>query len=204
MNKLEELIKIARHQVYKRSFVDPAMAAGGGDPAAMGMDPSAMGAPPAAGGMDPAAMGGGEGGGGAPPADPALESRLAAIESQLAGGGGAAGGVGGGVEPIKPKIDVNVEMMQIKNMLAKIIDTMGIPVPAQEMTATPEKLTQMAMGSQASAGGAGAGGAPGGGAFPPIEPIGGGGGAAQVKSGRSLAELGNYASAIATVLKRNG
>jgi hypothetical protein len=77
------------------------------------------------------------------------------------GGGGAAGG-----GMIKPKIDINVEVMQIKKMLAKVIDAMGIPVPASDMVATPEDLTAMAQG-QGSAAGAGGGAS----SIPPISPI---------------------------------
>src|SRR5688572_9933352 len=109
MSKLSELIKIARYAVDKQAFVDAATAGGGGmppggDPAAMGMDPAAMG-------MDPAAMGGG----GAPPpaptgGDPALSAKLdqmmQLMQAQAGGAGGAAGG------QLKPKIDVNVALMQ--------------------------------------------------------------------------------------------
>ncbi len=48
---------------------------------------------------------------------PMIQSAVqAAMASQ---GGGAGGGMAGGVEPIKPKIDVNIELMQIKKMLAE-------------------------------------------------------------------------------------
>jgi len=169
MHKLRELIKLAETQRAKNAFVDPAAMGGmppGGappmDPAMMGgapMDPAMMGgAPP----MDPAMMGG------APPPPPGVtadEVRAIIQEAMGSMGGGAAGGGGGmaGGNMLKPKIDVNVEIMQIKNMLSKLIDAMGVPVPTQEMVATPEKLTAMAQG-----GGAGGGG---GSSIPPIEPM---------------------------------
>lgn len=120
--------------------------------------------------MDPMAMGGGmppmppEGGGGSDP-----ESIRAIIKEELAasgltGGGAAGAGPAGG---IKPKIDVNVELMQIKKMLAKVIDAMGISIPAADMVATPEDLNQMA------GGGAGAEGDPSQSPSPiqPIQPM---------------------------------
>lgn len=162
-----ELLKLARAHV-KSAFVpagdpsmggDPAAAAGGGAPP---MDPAAAGgAPP----MDPAAAGGG---GGDPLAmlQPMIQQ---AVQSAMASSGG--GGGGGGEAAIKPKIDVNVEIMQIKKMLAKIVDALGIQIPAQDMVATPEDLTQMAEGGPGhaamtpdSAGG-------GGGAIGQIQPM---------------------------------
>ena len=108
--RMDQLAAIADSILIKRAAVDAATlaggGAGGGDPAAMGMDPAMMGG-------DPAAMGGG----GAPPGPDPLEQRLAALEAQLAAGGGAAAG---GVEPIKPKIDINVEVMKMNKMLARI------------------------------------------------------------------------------------
>lgn len=174
---LKELLKIARASVAKRAFTDAATAAGmppggGGmpmDPAMMGggggmpMDPSMMGGMP----PDPSMMGGGAGGG--VTADEVRSIVMEAVQQSLGAGAGAGGAAGAG-GMLKPKIDVNVELMQIKNMLAKIVDALGIPVPAQDMVATPEKLTQMAMGG-------GTGGAGGGeqgmtqGAIPPIEPM---------------------------------
>lgn len=64
-DSISELIKVARYQLQKAGFVDPAMMQGGGMPpgGAPPMDPSMMGgAPP----MDPAMMGG------APPMDPSM------------------------------------------------------------------------------------------------------------------------------------
>lgn len=143
--------------------MDPAAAAqgdpaAGGDPAAMGGDPAAMGGAPPAGGGDPmAAL--------APMIQQMVQQAVAQQGGGGMGGGGTAGGMGGG---LKPKIDVNVEIMQMKKMLAKVIDAMGIPMPASEMVATPDDLNQMAAEQQ---GGAPAGGAPQGGAIPPIQPV---------------------------------
>lgn len=170
-----ELVALAKRSIQKRAFTDaaaltqgdPAAAMAGGMPGGMpgGMDPAMAGGmdPAMAGGMpmDPAMMGGMPPGmdpammGGMDPAMASmgagvdtggLEQRLATLESQLAAGGSTAGGA----EQIKPKIDVNIEIMQIKHMLAKIIDAMGISIPASQMVATPEALTQMAQSSAPS------------------------------------------------------
>ena len=155
---LAELLKMAKNSdgFGKRSFTDPAAMMGGGAPP--GGDPMAAmggGMPPA----DPAA-------GAAPPppgggADP-LQAIMDKLNQISMGGGGA-----GGAEPIKPKIDVNVEIMQMKNLLALICDKLGIPVPATSMVATPEKLTAMAQGQDAANGAA----APMQSAISPIEPM---------------------------------
>lgn len=159
-----ELIKVAEHELHmlerreKRAFIpvgDPSM--GGGQPGAGGP------------GGDPSQGGGG--GGGAPPADPAggggappmTEDMVRQIVQQaMMSNGGAAGAGGAGPASgaaIKPKIDVNVEIMQVKNMLAKLCDTLGVQIPAQDMTATPDKLMAMAQGqpTTSGAGGQGAG-----------------------------------------------
>jgi hypothetical protein len=156
----EELLGLAKEAENRKiAAVDAQTLMGGGDPAAMagGMDPMAagMGPPP-----------GEEMGGGGDTAG--LEMRLAALEQQLAAGGGAAGA--GGVEPIKPKIDVNVEIMQMKKLLARMADALGVQIPAAEMVATPDDLTQMANQEQ-QAGGAGGAGASPTSAIPPIEPM---------------------------------
>ena len=180
-----ELLKQARSYVghQKVAFVptgDPAM---GGDPAAGGgappMDPAmGGGAPPMGGGappMDPAA------GGGAPPEDPMaaiMPMIQQAVQQAMATQGGGAGGAPGEAA-IKPKIDINVEVMQMKKLLAKLCDAMGVQVPAAEMVATPDDLSQMAEGGPGAAAmtpdGGGMGGAPGGGAMggaiPPIDPM---------------------------------
>jgi len=167
------LLSQARGQV-KQAFVaagDPAM---GGDPAAAGgappMDPAAAGgAPmdPAMAGGDPAAMGG------APPMDPMAQIQPMidqAVQAAMASQGG--GAAGGGAGPaIKPKIDVNVELMQIKKLLARIADAMGVQIPAAEMVATPEDLGQMAEGGTGAPAAADGGAAGGGGALGSIEPI---------------------------------
>lgn len=182
-----ELIKVARASILgfdKRAFVpasDPGMGAGGGDPAAGG------GGDPAAGGGGGGGGGGGDpgaggGGGGDPMASlqPMIQQAVQQAMMQQGGGmGGGMGGAGGAAgQPLKPKIDVNVEMMQIKNMLAKICDQLGVQIPAQDMVATPDKLMAMSQGqpttSPAPGGGAGgAGGAGGGGAVGGMSPMGG-------------------------------
>jgi hypothetical protein len=53
-----------------------------------------------------------------------------------------------GVEPIKPKIDVNVEIMKMNKMIARIADSLGVQIPAAEMVGTSEDLTQMAQGQE--------------------------------------------------------
>lgn len=122
---------------------DPAAAAGGGAPP---MDPAAAGgAPP----MDPAAAGGAAppaGGGGDPMAALMPMIQMAVQQAMAASGGGGQSGPQAGGPGIKPKIDVNVEIMQIKKMLAKIVDAMGIHIPAADMVATPEDLNQIAQG----------------------------------------------------------
>jgi hypothetical protein len=180
---------------------------GGGGMPPPGMDPS-MGMPP------PPPDGGGGG-------DPAMTAKLDQILQALQGGAGAGAGQSGANQAgmLKPKIDVNVEIMQIKHMLAKIIDAMGIPVKAQEMVATPEKLTQMASQQQGSGQqDASMGGGPG--AIPPIPPMdgsgapgGGGGGMPKAGSYRergaaftydaaAMEAVGNKAAAIARFRKQ--
>jgi hypothetical protein len=70
-----------------------------------------------------------------------------------AGGGGGMGGEGGA---IKPKIDVNVALMQILKIQARIADALGIQIPASEMVATSGDLTQMATQQQNPMAGGGA------------------------------------------------
>lgn len=147
-----DLLRQARANVRsfnKLAFVaagDPSL---GGDPAAAGGAPPADpsmggGAPP----MDPSMAGG------APPVDPAaagggdpmavmMPMIQQAVQQAMASQGGGMQGAGPG---LKPKIDVNVEIMQIKKMLAKIVDALGIHIPAQDMVATPEDLNQIAQG----------------------------------------------------------
>ena len=146
------LLQEVREHLTKQSFVaagDPSMdpaAAGGmppGDPAAGGMPPG----DPAAGGMppgDPAA------GGGDPMAalQPVIQQMVQQAVTAQGGAGGAGGGGGGS---IKPKIDINIEIMQIKKLLAKLCDAMGVQIPASDMVATPEDLTEMAAGGPGAA-----------------------------------------------------
>lgn len=172
-HKLSALLAIAKDRTekaaqVKQAFVPTDAAAGGsgGDPAMAGgapMDPAMAG-----GGMDPAMMGG------APPMDPAMmggappaggggdpiEAFRAIVKEELAAAGmGSGGAAAGPAGQIKPKIDVNVELMQIKKMMARIADSLGVHIPAQEMVATPQDLMAMASG--------GGGGAP---AAPPAAP----------------------------------
>lgn len=163
------LIALAKQASSKQAFVPGDAAAGGamppgGDPAAAGgappMDPMAGGAPP----MDPMAAGGGD-----PMAalQPMIDQAVQAAVASQGGGAGGGAAAGGG---IKPKIDVNVEIMQMKKILAKISDALGIQIPAAEMVATPDDLNQMA--AQEQGGAPAPGGAPGGGsAIAPIDPI---------------------------------
>ena len=151
-----ELLRQARQsvkQLDKFAFVaagDPAMGApppggGGGAPpgGAPPMDPSMMGgAPP----MDPSMMGGAPPGGGDPMAMLMPAIQQAVQQAMAANGGGGQSGPQQGGPGIKPKIDVNVEIMQIKKMLAKIVDAMGIHIPVQDMVATPDDLNQIAQG----------------------------------------------------------
>ena len=180
-----ELLKMARQNV-KKAFVaagDPAM---GADPAMAGgappMDPAmAGGAPPmdpAAGGMpmDPAMMAGGMpdpamAAGGAMGGDPmaALQPMIdqsvqAALASQ--GGGAPAGGGGGGAKA--PKVDVGIELKDIKQQLAKLMDVMGITMTPSEVYGEEEQAPQDPMAAPAPAPEA-AGGALG--AINPIAPM---------------------------------
>lgn len=170
-----DLLSLVRQSLYKSAFVP---AGEGGDPAAAaGGDPMAAGGAPPGG--DPQAGGGGGAG-----IDPGMLQQMVQqqvqqqmMAGQQAGMGGAPGAGAPSGAPIKPKIDVNVELMQIKNMLAKICDHLQIPIPAQDMVATPDKLMAMSQG-QSTASGAqvgGQGGAQQGGAIPPIDPMQGAG-----------------------------
>jgi hypothetical protein len=71
-----------------------------------------------------------------------IGAKLDQILQALQGGGAQSGmNVGG---QIKPKIDVNVEIMKLNKMTARIADSLGVHIPASEMVATPGDLTQMA------------------------------------------------------------
>lgn len=202
MSKLKELLKIARHTVEKAAFVDAASAGGAGGGAPPGGDPAAMGG--AAPGGDPGAAAGG----GAPPPgqgggmDPGMIQQI--VQQTMAASGGGAGGAGG-ANALKPKIDTNVEIMQMKNMMAKLLDAQGVHIPAQDMVATPEKLQMMAQGQNPASGAqpGGAGGAGGGSAIPPIEPMqgaspgmaaAGGGGGGMPAPGGEKASMAKFAS----------
>lgn len=163
--------KLAR--LEKRSFVpqgDPAMSAGdpvaggggGGGAPPMGGDPMAGGgAPP----VDPMA-----GGGGGDPMAALMPMIQQAVQQAMAANGGGAGGGGAGAGGgLKPKIDINIEIMQMKKLLARIVDSLGIPVPAQEMVATEQDLNAMAQGGGQPGAAAGAGS--GQSAIPPIQPM---------------------------------
>lgn len=186
---------------YKSAFVDPAAAAGGG-------------APP----MDPAAMGGG----GAPPAPPApdpmmdqLMQRLAALEAASGSGGGAAG-AGGGAQGVKPKVDVNVVLMQILKVVTRIAEHAGVVIPPSDMVPTSQDLTQLSQMSQSGnfAGAAGGGGQAS--AIPPIDPMGaasfpqgggapaGGGDGGEKQSGaQRLANISNIAGSLGHLFRPN-
>lgn len=178
--KLLEQARQNVRQLNKMAFVaagDPSMGAAppGGDPAAAGgappMDPAAAGgAPP----MDPAAAGGAPPAGGGDPMAALMPMIQMAVQQAMAanGGGGGQSGPQAGGPGIKPKIDVNVEIMQIKKMLAKIVDAMGIHIPAQDMVATPEDLNQIAQGGAGFAAATPDGGKGGGlGQIAPIQPM---------------------------------
>lgn len=207
------LLQLARERMeqYKTSAVDAqTLMGGGGDPAAMaGGDPAAMGGGDpmaAAGGGDPMAAAGGGGGDVA-----ALQSRLAMLEQQIAAGGGG-GAAGGGVEPIKPKIDVNVTLLQMLKILAKIADAVGVQLSAAEMVATQEDLTNFAMNQSSGAGvgaGGGAAGATGKSAISPPSPIQGASpglakgahilGSAYEVNSKTMSEMGDRAAALAAM-----
>lgn len=152
--------------------MDPAMMGGappgGGMPP--GMDPAMMGGMPPGGAppMDPAMMGGAPPPPPPPPAiDPAMIQQMVddAVKKSTGGAGAGVGGGGG----LKPKIDVNVELMQIKHMLARLADALNVKIPAQDLVATPDKLMAMANGGDSGSGGGGGGA----GAIPPIGGISG-------------------------------
>ena len=169
--------------------MDPAMM--GGAPPGMppGMDPAMMGGMPPGGAppMDPAMMGGAPPPPPPPPAiDPAMIQQMVddAVKKSTGGAGAGAGAGAGGGGGLKPKIDVNVELMQIKHMLAKLADALNVKIPAQDLVATPEKLMAMANGGDATSGGGGAGSIPPIGGISGITPAGTPGGE---KSGYDLA-----------------
>ncbi len=191
--------RFAKTPNEKRGFVmggDPMMA-GGGDPMAGGGGAPPPGGPPPGG--DPMAGGGGPPPGGPPPGgdpmmgggpppggdpmmggggggDPmaALQPMIQQIVQQAMAAQGGAGGPTGAAPGLKPKIDINVEIMQVKKLLAKLCDAMGVAIPAADMVATPEDLNQIAEGGAGNAAmtpdGGGGGGGPS--AIKPIAPMG--------------------------------
>lgn len=149
MLKLLEL----RGKTAKAAFVDPGMVAGGGgDPAAAGMPPDAAAAPPP--GPDPAI------------AD--LSAKVDALASQFSSMGGAAGGAAG-ANTLKPKVDVNVTLLQILKITTLLAEAAGIQVPPSAMVPTSEGLSQLASMSQS--GDFSGVSQSGGGAISPIEPM---------------------------------
>lgn len=219
-----ELLKQAQ-QSLKRGFVSQETLGGGGAPP--GGDPAAAGGMPPGGappGGDPSMMGGGAppppagGGGGGP--DIMMMIQQAVQQAMMGAGGGAAGG---GAAGIKPKIDVNVTLLQILKILARIADTLGVQIPASEMVATQGDLTGFAQQQQTNPMGApqpgapppdGAGGA--GGPMAPPSPMEAMPGAAPGAMGKmshhiengsaidpsGLQQVGDRASAIAAIMAR--
>lgn len=218
-SQLLRMAKDAAVRLDKVGFVDPSAMAAGGPPSAAGGppggDPSGGGGgapPPGAGGPPPGAGGpppGADPSQGAPPAgalDPGTIQQIVQAVTQAGGGAGGAGGAAG----LKPKIDVNVELMQIKKMLARLLDNLGVQVPASDMVATSQDLMQMAQNPGAHPDAAAGGGA-GGSAISPISPIQGaspglaaGGGGHHHKSGEAagLEDSSERAQAIMAVLRR--
>lgn len=186
--------------------MDPSMMGGGGAPP---MDPAMMG-----GGMPPPPPPSGGGGGG----DAGVTAKLDQLIQLMQGGGAGAQSGANQAGQLKPKIDVNVAIMQMSKMIARIADTLGVQIPASEMIATPNDLTSMANKQQAGGqqdAAMGGGGPPGGispmGGMPGMEAGPGGGGAGKsandrVQGGRayshsSLEETMNKAAAISKLRK---
>lgn len=181
---LLSLLNRAKTAAAKQAFIDSAaMSGAGGDPAAAGGGMPPGGDPMAAGGGmppggDPMAGGGGGGGGGGGDVLTMLPLIQQAVQQAVAGSGAGGGGGGGAAGGMKaPKIDVNVTLLQILKILARIADALGIQIPATEMVATQGDLTAFAQqqsgGPAAAAGGDAGGAAAAGGqpAIPPIEPM---------------------------------
>lgn len=151
-----ELIRQARSTLggfQKRAFIPGGDMAGGGAPP--GGDPAAMGGAPPGGappGGDPMAGGGAPpsapppdpmaGGGGGNPLDQILQklNQMGAV--------GAPGGAGAGAGALKPKVDVNMVLVQILKILARIADALGVQIPASEMVPGTPDIQQLASASQ--------------------------------------------------------
>ncbi len=153
--KTQAMLKMLefKAQSDKSAFVDPGlMAGGGGDPAAAGAPPDAAAAPPP--GPDPAIA--------------ELSAKVDALASQFSGMGGAQGGAAG-AGALKPKVDVNVTLLQILKICTLMAEGMGIQVPPSAMVPTSEGLSQLASMSQS--GDFSGVSQSGGGAIPPIGPM---------------------------------
>lgn len=61
---------------------------------------------------------------------------------------------GNGQGPAKVKVDINVELLMIKKLLAKIVDALGIHVPASDLAITGDDVRQLAQSQQSSPPGA--------------------------------------------------
>ena len=206
--------KDAGEELEKEAFVP------GGDPMAGGMPPGGGGAPP----MDPSMMGGMPPGGGGMPMDPSMMGGMPPGGAPAPGGTtpdmlmqqvaqGAMPGAGGGKGGMK--VDQNMVMLQMLKLMARIADTLGVKVNAQDMVITPEDVGQMAEGGPMHAAmtpDGGGGGAPPGGGIGAIQPIGPPPGAekpaedlGQVYEGidtSGLADTTNKAMAIAAIQRR--
>lgn len=144
----------------------------------------------------------------------ALQTMIQSAVQAAMGGAGGAGGAAGAAGGIKPKIDVNVALMQLSKMVARIADALGVQIPAAEMIATPQDLTGMASQQQASANAPQQAGAvqplqPLQPAFPPGGGGGGGGGSSgggeksgEAYDGRGLSTMADRAAGLAEVLRR--
>lgn len=152
----------------KEAFVaagDPSMAGGpqGGAPPGGGPGGPPPGGPPPGPGGPPGAPP--DSGGGSDPSAVA-QAVVAGLQPMLQGMGAGGGGGMGGTEQIKPKIDVNVTLLQLLKMVARIADALNVNIPASEMVATQADLTGFAQQQQS-----GAPGTPPPSAIPPISPI---------------------------------
>lgn len=159
-------------------------------------DPSLGGAPGAGGApMDPAMMGGA--GGGMPPMDPAMMGGAPPAPPPAPAPAPAPAAGQQMVEPIKPKIDVNMELMQIKKMLARLCDQLGVQIPAADMAVDSTDLTNMAQAQSAQP----AGGAPqmAGAPIQPIQPMFSSGG--EGKQGHAFGQVSEKMASVLTRLR---
>lgn len=106
--------------------------------------------------MDPAMMGGmppmppppPPGGGGGDIAS--LTAKMDQLMQLMQGGGIGAQSGANQAGMLKPKIDINVEILKMNKILARIADALGVHIPAYEMVATPQDLTSMANQQQST------------------------------------------------------